>query len=41
MYSVNSSIILSEDWSENVVTLNMFVLQVVDGSFHEAVNILI
>ena len=41
MYSINSSIILLEDWNENLVILNIFVLRVVGGSFHEAVNILI
>jgi hypothetical protein len=30
-----------EDWNENLVTLNIFVQKVVDGSFQEAVNILI
>lgn len=30
-----------EDWNENLVTLNIFVLEVEDGSFHEAVNKLI
>jgi hypothetical protein len=41
VYSIISSIILLEDWNEDLVTLNIFVLKVLDGSFHEAVNKLI